>query len=328
MPFSIPAPLRALMLGILVTALSPFAAGAQGHPSKATRIVVPFAPGGAVDILARALAERIQASWGQTVLVENRPGGSSIIGSNYVAKAAPDGYTLLLTANPFTVNPGLFDSLPYDTQKDFAAVSLVAYVQHTLSVRPSLPVKTVPELIAYAKANSGKLNYGSSGNGGPQHIAGELLKNLAGIDMTHVPFKGSAPALIAVLAGQVDVNFPSFAEARQHIERGDLRPLAITSPKRSEAFPQLPTVAEAAGLPDYQVTTWFGLLTPAKTPAGVIARLQEEVAKAVRTPEMIERIGQNGFDLAGTTSGEFQSFIDSEITRYRALIKAANIKPG
>src|SRR5512144_2335881 len=284
--------------GLLVAG---FAAGAwaQDYPTKPIRIVVPFPPGGATDLLARAVAQRLTEKWGQAVLVDNRPGAGGNIGSELVAKSAPDGYTLEMgTVGTHSINASLYAKMPYDHVKDFVPIILVAGVPNVLVVNPALPVNSVQELVAYAKANPGKLNFASSGNGTSIHLSGELFKVMAGVQMTHVPYKGSAPALQDLIGGQVQLMFDNLPPSLPQIKAGKLRALAVTTATRSPALPDLPTIAES-GLPGFEASSWFGIVAPAGTPPAIVAKLNAEVAKWLASPEAQEKLLALGANPAG-----------------------------
>ena len=297
------------------------AAAAAAYPDRPIRLVVPYTPGGVTDALARVLAKGLSDRLGQSVIVENRGGGGANIGADAVAKAAPDGYTLLMgSAATHAINSSLYKSLPYDHIKDFAPITQVAQVPNILVVHPSVPAKDVRELIAYAKANPGKLNFGSSGAGGTIHLSGELFKTLAGVDMLHVPYKGSAPAVSDLLGGQVQVMFDS--SVVPHVKSGRLRALAVTSSKRSTALPDVPTMAEA-GLPGYESTAWFGVLAPAGTPQAILARLHDEMVAVLKDPATQAWMKQQGFDGIGDTPAQFAAYIRKETDKWAKVVKAS-----
>lgn len=302
------------------------AAVAAGFPEKPIRLIVPFAAGGGTDLQARLIAQQITADWGQSVVVDNRAGGGATIGTAEVARAKPDGYTLLMASFPHAVNPALLSSLPYDTRKDFAPVTLVSTLPLILVVHNTIAATSVRELIALAKAKPGALNFGSSGNGGPEHIAGELFKNMAGVDMLHIGYKGSGQLLPALLAGELKISFGSPFGILPNVKTGVLRALAITSAERNLAFPDLPTIAEAGGLPGYQVVSWNGILAPAGTPSDVILKLQPEIARALGTAALKKTLADAGAVAVGNTPAEFSRFIDNELRKYADLIKVAGIK--
>jgi tripartite-type tricarboxylate transporter receptor subunit TctC len=316
-------------LFIVVTALGivPLAAAqAPAYPTKPIRLVVPFPPGGATDILARDVAQRLTEAWGQQVIVDNRPGAGGNIGSELVAKSAPDGYTLEMgTVGTHAINASLYAKMPYDHVKDFVPIILVAGVPNVLEVNPSLPVNSVAELIAYAKANPGKLNFASSGNGTSIHLSGELFKVMAGVEMTHVPYKGSAPALQDLIAGQVQVMFDNLPPSLPQIKAGKLRALAVTSAARAPTLPDVPTVAEA-GLPGFEASSWFGLLAPAGTPPAFVNKINTEVAAWLATPEAREKLSKQGANAASGTPEDFAKHIAAETAKWAKVVKASGAK--
>ena len=315
-----------IALALVALAALPGVAAAQAFPSKQIRIVVPFPPGGATDILARAVAQDLQKAYGQTTLVENRPGAGGNLGADLVAKSPGDGYTLLMgTVGTHGINVALYSKMPYDAVKDFAPVTLVALVPNILVVHPSVPVKTVRELIELAKKEPGKLNYASSGNGTSIHLSGELFKAMAGVSMLHVPYKGSSPAIADLLGGQVNLMFDNMPSSLPHVKAGKLRALAVTSSKRSPALPELPTIAEA-GLPGYEASSWFGILAPAATPRDVVGKLHDAIVKGLATPETSERLASQGAEKVGNTPEQFAAFIREEIEKWGKVVKAAGAK--
>ncbi len=313
----------------LLVALLPLHAGAQSpssYPSKPVRLVVPFPPGGPLDVIGRLIAQKLTEAWGQSVVVDNRPGAGGNIGADAVAKSPPDGYAVVMGAlSTHAVNPHLFPKMPYDAVKDFAPITLVAITPNVLVVNPSLPVNSVRDLIAYAKANPGKLAFGSGSNGSAGHLAGELLKVDAGIDMIHVPFKGGAPATQALLAGDTQLMFDNLANAMPQVKSGKLKALAVTTAQRSRLVPELPTMAEA-GVPGFDISTWFGLLAPAGTPREIIAKWNAEVTTILNSPEMRERLTAQGADPAPTTPEQFSAFIQQELAKYGRIVKASGAK--
>lgn len=294
-------------------------------PGKPVRIIVPFAPGGGTDLIARALAQKLSEIWNQPVLIDNRAGGGTVIGSDMVAKSAADGHTLLLTANPHTTNPALHPKLPYDTLRDFAGITQIAASPLILTVHPSLPARSVRELIAVAKQRPGQLSYGTSGNGGPQHLAGEMFKFMAGVAMVHVPYRGGAPAIADLLAGQTQLMFGSTFTVIPQSAAGRLRALAVTSAQRSTALPDLPTVAEAA-LPGYAITTWYGLFAPAATPRALITKLNTDVARALKMPDVIERLTRDGSEPVASEPAVFDAHVRTEIENARRIVKASGMR--
>jgi len=299
-------------------------ASAQSYPVKTVRIVVPYAAGGNTDFTARAIAERLTPVFKQQVIVENRPGGATNIGTEIVAKAPPDGHTLLMAGASNAINMSLFRKLPYDTVRDFEPVTLCVQGANVLSIHPSLPAKTLRELIALAKAQPGKLNFASSGLGSSNHMAGELLKVMAGINIVHVPYKGNAPALTDTVGGHVEMIFSGVPALVPHIESGRLRAIAIGSLKRFAAIPKVPTFDES-GLKGYEATTWFGLMAPARTPKDIITRLNVEVDRILSSADLKERFLNEGIDPIGGPPEAFARFIRAEIDKYAKVIKAANV---
>jgi tripartite-type tricarboxylate transporter receptor subunit TctC len=309
----------------LVLAGSPGAL-AQAWPAKPVRIVVPFPPGGTTDILARAAGLRMTEAWGQPVVIDNRPGAAGNIGAELVAKAPNDGYTMLMgTVGTHAINASLYARMPYDHVKDFAPVVLVAAVPNVLVVHPSVPANSVAELVAYGKANPGKLNFASSGSGTSIHLAGELFKVSTGLTMQHVPYKGSAPALTDLVGGQVQLMFDNLPSALPHIKAGRLRALAVTTAARAPALPEVPTVAES-GLPGFEASSWFGLLAPAGTPADVIAKVNGELARWIASPEAKERLLAQGANPAGGTQEDFARHIAAETAKWARVVKASGAK--
>ena len=314
--------LMAAFCGLLLVAL---AAEAQPFPSKAVRLVVPFAAGGSTDIISRTLGQKLSEMWGQPVVIDNRPGGSTIIGTDVVAKSAPDGYTLLVTPASFTIVPSLIDKLPYDPAKDFEPITLINTTPLVVVVNLSVPAKSIQELIALAKARPGALNFGSSGSGGSNHLAGELFNAMAGVKMVHVPYKGNAPALTDLVGGHVDLLFNGLTSALPLIKAGKLRPLAVTSLARSGALPDIPTLDEL-GLKGFQAVAWNGLSAPARTPKDVIGRINADVLKVIRSPEFVEHLKAEGSDPVGNSPEQFAAFLREETAKWSKVIKFANIK--
>jgi tripartite-type tricarboxylate transporter receptor subunit TctC len=315
-------PVSLLCLSLLTIVPSPADAG---FPDKLIKIVVPFAAGGSLDVVARPLADFLSKDLGKAVIIENKPGAASIVGTEAVARSAPDGYTLLLTSTPFVTNPSIRASLPFDTFKAFAPVALVARYFDIVVVSSKLPFKSVQDVIAYAKANPNKLNFGSPGIGTSQHLAGELFKSMAHVDMIHVPYKGTAPAITDLLSGQIQIMFSTVPGAAPFIQGGQLRALAITSVQRSTAFPDLPTVAEA-DLPGFVVEGWYGLLAPAGTPAEIINLLNASVEKAIRSSAFKTIEANDGLTFAPGTPEDFGRYLQSEAARWRDVVKDAHIQ--
>lgn len=318
--------LIAAVAATLAAVASPVALGQPAYPQQPIRIVVPFPAGGATDILARAVAARLTEAWKAQVFVDNRPGAGGNLGSELVAKAPADGYTLLMgTVGTHAINGSLYRRMPFDAQKDFAPIVLVAAVPNVLVVNPGLPVHSVAELVAYAKANPGKLNFASSGSGTSIHLSGELFKVMADVQMTHVPYKGSAPALADLLGGQVQLMFDNLPPSLPQIKAGKLRALAVTTASRAPALPDVPTVAEA-GLPGFEASSWFGLLAPAGTPREVIGRLNAEIAGWLASPEAKDKLASVGAIAMGGSPEDFAKHIAAETTKWAAVVKASGAK--
>ena len=310
---------------LVALALASAAVSAQNYPTRTVRIVVPYAPGGNTDFTARVIAGKLTEIFGQQVVVENRAGGATNIGSDLVAKAAPDGYTILMGGAANAINMSLYQKLPYDTLRDFAPVSLCVKGANVLAVHPSVPVKNIKELIALAKTTPGKLNYASSGLGSSNQMAGELFKMMAGVNIVHVPYKGNAPALTDTIGGQVEMIFSGVPLLVPHIQGGRIRAIGIGSLKRFPALPQVPTIDEA-GLKGYEATTWFGMLAPIKTPKEIVARLNVEVGKILASAEVSEKFINEGVEPMGGSTDFFTVFIRDEIAKYAKVVKAANLK--
>ena len=298
---------------------------AAAYPARPIRLIVPFAPGGSNDIMARIAGQKLSESLGTQVVVDNRAGGSGIIGTDIAAKAAPDGYTLLMMSLTFAVNASLYSKLPYDTEKDLTPVTLVASAPLMLVVHPSIPAKSVQELIAYAKANPGKLNFGSGGPGTTPHLAGEMLKMMAGVRMTHVPYKGGGPALTDLVGGQIQLMLENIPSTLPHAKSGRLRSLAVSGLKRSPLVPDLPTLDEAA-LKGYEIVGWNGLFVPSGTPRQIVTRLHGDIAKALAQPDVKERLATMGAEPVGNTPEEFRAFVKAEIVKWAKVVKAAGLK--
>ena len=315
------ATIPALALGLLASLASAPAVAQGSYPEKPIQLIVPQSAGGGADILARTIAAKLSQSLGNQVVVDNRAGAAGIIGTQAVAQAAPDGYTLLMGAiSTHSMNPGLYKKrLPYDPVKDFAPVSLVASAPLLVVVHPSVPAQSVQELIALAKAKPGTLNFSSAGSGNSTHLAGELFKLMASVDMVHVPYKGATPAEIGLMGGQVNVMFSSILSALPHSKSGKMKALAVTSARRSSVAPHLPTVAES-GLPGYDVNPWYGLFAPAGTPPEVVNRLSREVARIVQLPDVKERFATLGAEPVGNSPQEFKLFLDKEIEKWTKVI--------
>jgi tripartite-type tricarboxylate transporter receptor subunit TctC len=314
----------ALLAGMpAVFAQSP-SASAQDFPSKPVRIIVGVSPGGGQDLVARLVARKLSEKWARVVTVENRPGGGTIIATDLLAKSPPDGTTIMLCTTVFSINVSLVPKLPYDTFRDFIPVTLAAMAPNVVVVHPSVPATTLKELIAYAKANPGKLNYGYPGAGTASHLAGELLKLEAGIDVVGVAYKGTQPMMTAMLAGEIDYMI-DITNSLQHVRSGKLRAFAVTSSKRLTSVPEIPTVAEA-GLPGYEAITWFGFIVPSGTPQAIIDVLNREINSALRSPEVSERIKTQGMEVLGSTPQEFDRHLHAEVDKWARVVREARIK--
>lgn len=322
---------RQILAAALGASVAPFAFAQGGWPNRPVRIVVPFPPGGTTDILARALAPELARAFSQSFVVENRAGAGGNIGAELVAKSPHDGYTLLMgTVGTHGINRALYNKLPYDPIKDFVPVSMMAGVPNVMVVNAdkarALGIQNVKDFIRYAKANPGRLNMASSGNGTSIHLAGELFKSMTGTFMVHFPYRGSGPALLDMLAGNMDVMFDNLPSSMPHIRSGKLKALAVTSLERSVALPDVPTVEEAASLKGFDASSWFGLLAPAGTPAEIVSRTQQEVAKALATPALKEKLAAQGAIPSGNTPAEFVRFIDAEHRKWAQVVKASGAK--
>lgn len=300
-------------------------APAQPYPSKTVRIVVPFAPAGGTDILARGLAQKIGESTGQLFVVDNRAGANSIIGTEIVAKAPPDGHTLLFTTNIYTINPWLHRKLPYNTDADFAPITLAGSAPTLLAVHPSIPARGLKELVAIARAKPGQLEISAAGNGTPSHLAAEFLKQTARIDLLVVQYKGTGASLSDLVGGQVALSFGSLPGLAPLVNSGRLRALAVSSAARAPSLPDVPAIAET--FPEFEVVIWYGLFAPARTPSPIVARLQGETVKALANDEVRQRLAAQGFDPAGTTQERFIDIIRRDMARWQKVIAAANIRP-
>ena len=313
----------ALFASIQANAAQPDAAG--DYPSKPIRLIVPFAPGGGTDITARGIAMKLSEAWGQTVVADNRAGANGTIGVDIAVKSPPDGYTLTMISSSHSVNVSLYKKLTYDLVRDLSPITQATSQPYALVVHPSVAAKSVKELIALAKAKPGTLNYGSSGTGGLSHLSGALLSSLAGINITHIPYKGGSPAMTDVIAGQIQMLFSTILQSHAHIKAGRLRPLAVTTAKRSAGAPDLPTMQEA-GVAGYEVAGWYGVLAPAKTPQPIIAKLNREIVRILQTPEMKERLAADGSEAVGNTPEQFHAHIKSEVAKWNKVVREANIR--
>ena len=306
-----------------------FAAGlavaqAPAYPVKSVRLLVPSSPGGGTDILARVLAQKMSETFGQQFVVENRPGAGQVIGIEAVARSAPDGYTLLMAASAIVINEVLYAKPPYDTLRDFAPVTLGASLPNILVVHPALPVKSVRELIVLAKTRAGQLNYSSAGSGTSPHLSMELFRLMAGITLTHIPYKGSGPATVDLLAGQVQLSMPNVLTALPHIKGGKLRGLGVTSGKRATGLPDIPAIAET--LPGYEAIQWYGILAPAGTTRDIVGKLQAEIARILVLPEVKDRLAADGADAVGSRPDEFAAYIRAELAKWGKVVKTGGIK--
>lgn len=315
--------------GVAAMGVLALAAGAQAqpaYPSKPITIVVPASPGGAIDIAARLIGAKLAAAWGQPVAIENKGGAAGMLGSDFVAKAAPDGHTLALVASSHAINPSMYKKLPFDTVKGFEPVVQTHVVPLVLVVNKELPARSVTELVGYLKAHPGEVSYASSGNGGAPHMSAELFKTLAGVDIAHVPYKGSTAAHPDLIAGRTTLMFDTVAAVAPQIKGHKLRALAVTTTQRSSALPEVPTMAEA-GIKGYDTSTWGGLLAPAGTPRDVVAKLNGEVNKALAAPEVREKLVAAGIEPAGGTPAQFSAFIQAEMQRWAQVAQRAGIQP-
>ena len=310
----------------LAAALPPAHAQAPVYPTKPVKLVVPFPPGGSLDIAGRLIAQKLTEMWGQSVVVENKPGAGGNIGADFVAKSPADGYTILLGAlSTHAVNPSLYKTMPYDAVRDFAPITLIAITPNVLVVNASLPVNSAKEFIAYAKANPGKLSFGSGSNGSAGHLAGELFKVETNTDAVHVPFKGGAPATQALLAGDTQFMFDNLANAMAQVKAGKIKALAVTTAQRSSLVPELPTMAEA-GLAGFDISTWYGLFAPAGTPPAIVAKWNADVTKILKSPDVRAKLIADGADPSPDTPEQFREFIARELAKYARIVKASGAK--
>lgn len=319
------APCAALCCAGLAVVSATKAADSAAYPSKPIRLIVPFAPAGSADALARTIQPPLSEALGHTLVIDNRPGASSTIGTDMAAKAAPDGYTLVMITTTHTVNPSLIARLPFDTVKDFAAVSLVVSQPNILVVHPSVAAKSAQELVALAKSKPGAMNFASGGNGSSPHLSGELFNIVAGTRITHVPYKGSGPGVTDLLGGHVQMMFAGPLALEQHIKSGRLRPLAIADKRRSTILPDVPTMAEA-GFPGVETGTWYGILAPARTPPAVVLHIQRTIVRILQAPDLKARILNQGVDIVASGPAEFEKFIIAEVAKWSRVVKAANVR--
>jgi len=315
-----------LLLGLLLAGFA-WAAVAQGYPARAVRMIVPYPAGGYYDLLARTIGQKLSEGWGQPLVVENRAGANGIVGTELVAKSAPDGYTLIMGGiGPHGINPGLYPKLPYDAVRDFVPVVHVASAPNVLVVHPTNAARSVADLIAAARAKPGELTFASNGTGSSNHLSGELFKAIVGVQLVHVPYKGSAPAVTDMLGGQVTMLFGTMADVLPHIRSGKLRALAATSARRIPALPDVPTMAEV-GIAGYEAIAWFGVLAPAAVPADVIARLNQDINRALQAPDVLEKISMQGSsEIVGGTPEQFGALIRAEVVKWQKLIRDSGTK--
>lgn len=314
-----------IRLVLLVLVLAAFGARAQGYPDKPVRLIVPFSAGGSSDTISRIIAQKMTAAMGQTFVIENKPGAGGNIGGDLVAKSTPDGYTLLFAAGSTAINVSLYSKMPFDPMKDLDPVVHICNVTGILVIHPSVGVASVAELVRLAKDKPGALNYASAGAGTVLHLAGEMFRSMAQVQMTHVPYKGSGPALMDLIGGQVQIMFANMPGTLQHVKAGRLKVLAVTSPRRSPLLPDVPTIAET-GLAGYQASTWFGVFAPAGTPREIVAKLNSEFNKALSSPELTEHLRLEGAEAVGGTPEEFRTFVRGEIERWAPVVKSAGVK--
>jgi len=312
-----------VLAGAAVLQAAPSAA--QTYPAKPIRIIVPYAPGGSTDVVFRILAPRLSENLGQQVLIENRPGAASTVGLDLVAKSPPDGYTVGVANIAYGANPTLYKKMPFDAEKDLAPVSLVSIVTMVLSVHPSVPARSVKQLIVLAKAKPGTLNYGSAGNGSANHLATARFTYMTGIDMVHVPYKGGGPAVVSIVAGETAVLFATIPSAIQHFKTGKLVPLGVSRAQRNAALPDIPTIDEA-GVRGYEAIEWNGVMVPTGTPPAVVNRLHQAVVKALAIPEVKERVSGLGADLVGNTPDEFRAFLKNELATWSKVVKEVGMR--
>jgi len=313
--------IAASMVMLAAVAATPVTA-ADAYPSKPVRIIVPFPPGGAADIMTRALGERMRKQLGQPIVIENKPGAGTVIASDYVAKQAPDGYTLLMAASSLGIAPSIYKNVNYDPVRDFAPITLVASVVHVLEVNAAVPVHSVKDLIAYMKTSGKALSYSSAGTGTSTHLEAELFKSMAGVDMTHIPYKGSAPALTDLVGGNVQVMVDAYASSAPFIKAGSVRALAVTTAKRSSTLPNVPTVAES-GLPGYEAMPWLGLLAPAGTSPEAVQRVYVAVQESLKDPALIQQFRDLGLDIIGNTPTQFAGFVKQDAVKWAKVAKAS-----
>lgn len=314
-----------LVLGFLALSFN-VNAQSSAYPNKPVKLIVPWPPGGVADFISRTIGEKLAAKWGQPVIVENKPGAGTNIGSDFVAKSAPDGYTLLVGSSNNAVNMFLFKKNPYDFSKDFEPISLIVQVPNILVVNPSVSANTTKELILFAKNNPGKLNYASAGNGSPAHLAAELFKKMAGVDIFAVTYKGAGPAVIDLLGGQVDMMFTNIPATLQNIKADKLKPIGVTSLKRNQVLPMVPTIAES-GLPGYEFSAWYGLLAPSGTPKDIVAKINADVISVLKNPEVSAKLVGQGTEVIASDPETLKSVIKADLTKYSKLISEIGLAP-
>jgi tripartite-type tricarboxylate transporter receptor subunit TctC len=319
--------MRRCLIALVSTAvLTPLPAlAADGFPDRPLRMIVPFPPGGSVDVVARIAGQKMTEIAGQSIVVDNRGGASGNIGSELAARAPADGYTIMMTTIPLVVNPSLFSKVPYDVVRDFAPISLIAAAPFVLAVHPSLPAKSVKELVALARARPGQLNYSSAGSGTNLHIAAELFKNLSGTNIVHVPYKGGGPALSALLGGEAQLSFLGVVAVVPHVKSGKMRALALTATKRSAVLPDLPTIAEA-GVAGYEFASWYGVLAPAGTPAPRITKLHDILVRSLRSPDLAGRMATEGADIIAGSPQQFAAYLKTELTKWARVVKDSGLR--
>jgi tripartite-type tricarboxylate transporter receptor subunit TctC len=316
---------RLLFVAALSAALAPACVLAQQYPSKPIRYISPYPAGGGNDTLLRILADKVGEQIGQRIIVDNRPGANTIVGTEYVAKSAPDGYTFLLIPNTFATNPAFYPKLPYDTAKDFTPVAEVALSPQMIVAHPSFPGKTVKELLALAKAKPGELTYGTSGNGSIGHLAGLLFSSMTGAKLTHVPYKGTAPAVNELVGGQIALMFSSMISVLPQVRSGRLKIIALTTAQRAKALPDVPTIAES-GVPGYECSLWYGILAPARTPDAIVRRMNAELGTALKSPDVVEKLSTQAVEPHHTTPEQFGALIRAELGKWDKVIKASGVK--
>ena len=314
---------RQTMAGLVLAAFCG-AAAAQNYPAKTVRMVVGYPPGGPTDVLARIVSQKLTQTWGQQVIVDNRPGASGMIGAEFTARAAPDGYTLLMAPVTYAVTPSLFAKMTYDVEKDLSPVAQVAAAPFILVVHPTLPVKTVKDLIALDRRSPGQINFASASTGGMPHLAGELFNSMTGTKLVHIPYKGAAPATTDLLSGQVTLMFNNMLSAMPQVKAGRLRAVAVTSSKRSAAAPELPTIAET--VPGYEASGWYGALAPAATSKELIGRLNAEMNRIMKMPDVTQRLAGDGVEAVGTTPEQFGAYLKQEVAKWGKVVKASGAK--